>query len=106
MLARRKKNNPMLIGEPGVGKAAIIEGLAQRIVNEQVPEVLRDKRLVEPNINSMVADSKYRGEFEERVKVASGGGLPKSIATYLRSRNACAGRIGSGALLFVVHGWE
>ncbi|MBN8245708.1 ATP-dependent Clp protease ATP-binding subunit [Nitratireductor aquimarinus] len=68
VLARRKKNNPVLIGEPGVGKTAIIEGLAQRIVAGEVPEALRDKRLVELNINSMVAGSKYRGEFEERVQ--------------------------------------
>ena len=68
VLARRKKNNPVLIGEPGVGKTAIIEGLAQRIVAGDVPEALRDKRLVELNINSMVAGSKYRGEFEERVQ--------------------------------------
>jgi ATP-dependent Clp protease ATP-binding subunit ClpC len=68
VLARRKKNNPVLIGEPGVGKTAIVEGLAQRIFNGDVPEVLRGKRLVEVNINSMVAGAKYRGEFEERAK--------------------------------------
>jgi ATP-dependent Clp protease ATP-binding subunit ClpC len=68
VLARRKKNNPVLIGEPGVGKTAIVEGLAQRIVQDQVPEVLRGKRLVELNVNSMVAGAKYRGEFEERTQ--------------------------------------
>jgi ATP-dependent Clp protease ATP-binding subunit ClpC len=68
VLARRKKNNPVLIGDPGVGKTAIVEGLAQRIVEGDVPEALRDKRIVELNVNSLVAGSKYRGEFEERVQ--------------------------------------
>jgi ATP-dependent Clp protease ATP-binding subunit ClpC len=68
ILARRTKNNPVLIGEPGVGKTAIVEGLAQRIFNGNVPEVLKDKRVVEVNLNALVAGSKYRGEFEERIK--------------------------------------
>jgi ATP-dependent Clp protease ATP-binding subunit ClpC len=68
VLARRRKNNPVLIGEPGVGKTAIVEGLAQRILAGDVPEALRDKRLVELSVNSMVAGSKYRGEFEERAQ--------------------------------------
>ncbi len=68
VLARRKKNNPVLIGEPGVGKTAIVEGLAQRIIAGEVPEILRDKRLVELNVNALVAGAKYRGEFEERVQ--------------------------------------
>ena len=68
ILARRTKNNPVLIGEPGVGKTAIVEGLAQRIMHDEVPEVLHGKRLIELNINSLVAGSKYRGEFEERIK--------------------------------------
>ena len=70
ILSRRTKNNPVLIGEPGVGKTAIAEGLAQRIVNGNVPDILKDKRIISLSLTAMVAGAKYRGDFEERLKKA------------------------------------
>src|SRR6185436_5764688 len=68
ILARRTKNNPVLIGEPGVGKTAIVEGLAQKICTHDVPDVLLNKRLLQLDLGALVAGTKYRGQFEERLK--------------------------------------
>ncbi|HOL22574.1 MAG TPA: Clp protease N-terminal domain-containing protein, partial [bacterium] len=69
ILCRRKKNNPVLLGEPGVGKTAIVEGLAGRIVSGEAPQILRDKRIIMIDLPGMVAGTKYRGEFEQRMKI-------------------------------------
>ncbi|MGO1225331.1 ATP-dependent chaperone ClpB [Brachybacterium sp. AOP42-C2-15] len=98
VLSRRTKNNPVLIGEPGVGKTAVVEGLAQRIVAGDVPDSLRGKRLVSLDLSSMVAGSKYRGEFEERMKavldeIRTSNG---QIVTFIDELHTVVGAGGSG----------
>lgn len=83
ILSRRTKNNPILIGEPGVGKTAVTEGLAQRLINGNIPKVLASKRIISLNMASLVAGTKYRGDFEDRLKKSLMKSLKIKILFYL-----------------------
>ncbi|MFE7135148.1 ATP-dependent Clp protease ATP-binding subunit [Streptomyces sp. NPDC057638] len=98
VLSRRTKNNPVLIGDPGVGKTAIVEGLAQRIIGDEVPRSLRDRRVVELDLPGLVAGSKYRGEFEERLKkvIDEVTAADKSVILFIDELHTVVGAGGGG----------